>query len=84
MRGIVLLIMLALAACKGAPTPPATSAAPEMRGWELASGKVPTRVEFDALVAACEDRAKSGAAAQPAGGGLYPCLADLGLKRAEP
>ena len=83
MRGIVLSIMLALAACQGTPRPPAAGAAPAMRGWELASGKAPTGVEFAALLAACEDRANS-AAAQPGAAGLYSCLADLGLKRAAP
>ena len=84
MRGIVLLIMLALAACKSAPTPPAAAEAPALRSWEMASGKAPTKVEFAALVAACEDRENSGKPADPPGGSLDSCLADLGLRRAEP
>jgi hypothetical protein len=84
MRGFVLLIMLALVACKGAPTPPATGEVPELRGWELASGKPATQVEFAALVAACEDRESSGKLLYPPGGSLDSCLADLGLRRAEP
>ena len=82
MRGILLFIMLALAACQGGPGP-AAGPAPEIRGWQLASGKPPTRLEFDALVAACSDRQKR-ALAQAASGGLDSCLTDLGLRRAEP
>ena len=84
MRGIVLLIMLALTACKDAPAPPVAGPAPELRGWELASGKPPTTVEFAALLAACEDREKAGAVGGPPKGGLDSCLAELGLRRAEP
>ncbi|HEV2302563.1 MAG TPA: hypothetical protein VGR91_13425 [Stellaceae bacterium] len=79
MQAIVLLIMLTLQACNGAPAPPAAGPAPELRGWELASGKPPTKVEFAALLAACEDRGQAAAK-----GGLDSCLADLGLRHAEP
>lgn len=84
MRGIVLLIVLALAACKSAPTPPVAREAPAVGGWETASGKPPSKVEFAALVAACEDREHAGKLAYPPGGSLDSCLADLGLRRAAP
>ena len=86
MRGIALLIVLALAACKSAPTPPAVGGgkAPAVGGWETASGKPPSKVEFAALVAACEDREHGGKLAYPPGGSLDSCLADLGLRRAAP
>ena len=51
----------------------------EVSGWQLASGKAPTRAEYAALVAACQDRAVQRVAAAP----LDICLADLGLKRAQ-
>ena len=49
-----------------------------MSGWRLASGKAPSRAEYAAMVAACQDGAVQQEAAKP----LDACLADLGLKRA--
>jgi len=51
----------------------------EMSGWRLASGKAPSRAEYAALVAACQD----GAVQRAAPATLDGCLAGLGLKRAE-
>ncbi|HXO02857.1 MAG TPA: hypothetical protein VN900_12415 [Stellaceae bacterium] len=45
---------------------------PDSAGWQLASGKLPTKAEFTALAASCQDR----------GGAFEPCLTELGLKRA--
>jgi hypothetical protein len=74
------LVMLGLAACtlfdpgqEGAP------GSGEMRDWRLTSGKMPSRAEYAAILAACRDGAvRHGAAAT-----IDSCLADLGLKRAE-
>ena len=49
-----------------------------MQGWRAASGKPPTRAEFAAVVAACQDGMAAPASAKP----LDSCLADLGLRRA--
>jgi len=51
----------------------------EMRGWRSASGKIPSRAEYAAIVAACQEGAVKRAAAAT----LDTCLGDLGLKRAE-
>lgn len=55
------------------------SGPPEMQGWQGLSGKPPTRAEYTAMVAACQDGAVRRAAAKP----LDACLADLGLRRSE-
>lgn len=79
MPRFVVLIMLGLAACAGSETgqePDLGSG--EMSGWRLASGKAPSRAEYAAMVAACQDGAVQQEATKP----LDACLADLGLKRA--
>ena len=65
--------LLALAGCTGSDTDASTAeAAPvDMTGWHLASGKAPTKAEFVALSATCQEK----------GGALEPCLSGLGLKR---
>ncbi len=78
MQGILLLLALALAAHA---TPKAVSpayAAVERGGWQLASGKAPSKVDFAAVLAACEDVAKSSTYEASIEG----CLADYGLHRA--
>ena len=75
MRRIALCILFALAACAEAEaTQPA-----EVTGWKTASGKSPTKAEFAAVVAACQDRTVTNAQGKP----LDACLGDLGLKRVE-
>jgi hypothetical protein len=72
------LIMLGLATCSLLDTGQDTApAAAEMSGWRLASGKAPSRAEYAAMVAACQEAPGQQAAAKP----LDVCLADLGLKR---
>lgn len=80
MPRFTLLIMLGVAACgvfdasqQGEP------GSGEMRGWRSASGKAPSRAEYAAILAACQD----GAVQRSAGATLDSCLAGLGLKRAE-
>ncbi len=79
MSRFAVLLVLGLAACSifnvGEPAGPGSG---EMQGWRFASGKPPTRAEYAAIVAACQDGAVRRAQAQP----LDACLADLGLKRA--
>ncbi len=79
MRGLVLLILLGLAACVTADrnTPPGVSF--ELRDWQTPHGRPPTRAEFAALVAACQDREISADQTGP----LTGCLADLGLRRVQ-
>ncbi|HWD57965.1 MAG TPA: hypothetical protein VG308_06785 [Stellaceae bacterium] len=73
--GLGFLALLTLSAC-AEPEPPAAAAAPvEMTGWRLVSGKAPSKAEFAALTATCQEKAKGGA--------LDTCLATLGLKRGQ-
>jgi hypothetical protein len=77
MRRIAVLAVLALAACGDSQGSVSTGPVP-MQGWrQTASGKPPTRAEFAAVLAACQDRQKSGRS-----GSIDQCLADLGLRRA--
>ena len=66
--------LLVLAACQTQET--ASSAdpgpAPDLAGWRLASGKIPTKAEYAALTATCEAQ----------GGAMDSCLSELGLKKA--
>ena len=78
MPKFAVLILLLLAACDVFETSqPAEVGAGDMQGWRFASGKTPSRAEYAALVAACQD----GAVRPPVAGPLDACLADLGLKR---
>ena len=73
-------VMLGLAACAVFDTSgQGDLGSGEMSGWRLASGKTPSRAEYAAMVAACQDGAVRHVAAAP----LDSCLAGLGLKRAE-
>ena len=76
MRWELVLLVLALAACRDGNLPsPAASGA--LEDWVLPTGKPPSRAEFGAIVAACQDRGRVAAT-----GGLQPCLADYGVRRA--
>ena len=79
MRGVVLLLLLGLAACVTADRviPPGVSS--ELNDWQTPKGKPPTRAEFAAVVAACQDRENSTDQTGPISG----CLADLGLRRVQ-
>ena len=70
---LAVVAALTLAGCGGPGHGTADSgASPDSGGWRLASGKVPTKAEFAAFAATCQDK----------GGAMDACLADLGLKRA--
>lgn len=79
MRWKLIVAMLALAACRDAtaslPAPPAA----DMKDWVLPTGKPPTKAEFAAIVAACQDRQQNAATNIE----LQPCLADYGVRRAQ-
>ena len=64
--------LLATAACNetGPQTTSAETPPPDIAGWRMASGKVPTKAEFAALTATCQAK----------GGAVEPCLTELGLK----
>jgi hypothetical protein len=80
MRGMAFLVVTAsLAACVAARGVTPASASSELRDWQMATGKPPTRAEFAAVVAACQDRVKTA----NQGGSLDGCLADLGLHRVQ-
>ena len=78
MRGLAAALLLGLAACAAA-TGSIASAPSEMRDWQTPSGKPPTKAEFIALVAACQDKVKVATDSAPMNG----CLADLGLHRVQ-
>ena len=77
MRPIALGILFVLATCAGGVAD--ANQPTEMQGWKTASGKPPTKAEFAAAVAACEEQAVSSARGKT----LDACLDNLGLKRAE-
>ena len=79
MRGMAVLLALGVAACASTDGMSSANASSEVRGWQTAAGKPPSQAEFAAVVAACEDRAKT--ASQNAS--IDGCLADLGLRRAQ-
>lgn len=75
---LVLVVLLALAGC-GPPEKSRMSGSggDEVEGWMFASGKRPSRAEYAAVVAACQQGAVRSAPGKP----LEVCLADLGLRR---
>jgi hypothetical protein len=78
MRWRVVVLALALTACREANvTSPATPTA-GLQEWVLPTGKPPSTAEFAAIVAACQDRDRNAATNI----GLQPCLADYGVRRA--
>ena len=78
MPSIAVCLLLGLATCMPPTGGDTMVAGPEIAGWRLASGKAPSKAEFAAVVATCEDR---GPAPQEAP--IEACLAELGLRRAE-
>ena len=79
MRGVVVFVLFGLVVCAAADGATPASASSELRGWQTTTGKPPSRAEFAAVVAACEDRAKGADKGAP----LEGCLADLGLRRVQ-
>ncbi len=55
------------------------SASSDLREWQTTTGKPPSKAEFAAVVAACEDRVKSS----DKGEAIEGCLAYMGLHRVQ-
>ncbi len=78
MLGAMLGVMLGLAACENSDaTGLAGFGSGDMQGWRAPSGKRPSRAEYAAVIAACQD----GALTRTRGKPLDACLAELGLRR---
>jgi hypothetical protein len=74
----MVFVMLALMGCGPSDNSRVSgSGADEVRGWTFTSGKRPSRAEYTALVASCQQ----GAVRSARGKQLDACLADLGLRR---
>jgi hypothetical protein len=72
LRGLAVLALLAIAACTELATQTSSvePPLPDIGGWRMSSGKLPTKAEFAALAATCQAK----------GGAVDACLAELGLK----
>ena len=84
MRKVTVFLVLALAGCgPSADSRVSGSGVDTVRGWVFASGKRPSRAEYAALVASCEQGAVRSTRGKPLEPGrpLDACLADLGLRR---
>ena len=79
MRGVAFLALFGLIACAGGNAVTPASASSELREWQTAGGKPPSKNEFAAVVAACEDRVKHA----DQNGPIESCLADYGLRRVQ-
>lgn len=79
MRGVAFFVLFGLVACAMGDAASPAKASSELREWRTATGKPPSKNEFAAVVAACEDRAKS----ENNSGPIEGCLADYGLRRAQ-
>ena len=79
MKGVVFLVLFGLMACATGDAVSPASASSELRDWQTAAGKPPSKNEFTAVVAACEDRAKNSSKSAAIEG----CLADYGLRRVQ-
>ena len=73
------LTALGLIACLAAGGATAAGVSLELRQWQTATGRPPSKAEFAALVAACEDRAKHSDNAES----IDNCLAGFGLHRVQ-
>jgi hypothetical protein len=79
MRGVAFGVLFGLVACATGDAVTSANASSELREWQTAAGKPPSKNEFAAVVAACEDRAKTENKNDPIEG----CLADYGLRRVQ-
>jgi hypothetical protein len=78
-RGFAVVLLLCLVAAAAADGGTPTSVSTELRQWQTATGKPPSKAEFAAVMAACEDRAQHSDKAEP----IDNCLADYGLHRVQ-
>jgi hypothetical protein len=79
MRGVAFYVLLCLVAFATGDAVTPANASSDLREWQTATGKPPSKNEFAAVIAACEDRAKSSDKSGP----LEGCLADYGLRRVQ-
>jgi hypothetical protein len=79
MRGVALGVLLALVTCATGDAVRPANASSELREWRTAAGKPPSKNEFAAVLAACEDKAKSSSKTAS----IEDCLADYGLRRVQ-
>jgi hypothetical protein len=79
MRGVAFVVLFGIGACATGDAVTAAKASSELREWRTADGKPPSKNEFAAVVAACEDRAKTANKSGP----LEGCLVDYGLHRVQ-
>ena len=79
MRGVAFVVLFGLVACATGDAVTSANASSELRQWRTAAGNPPSKNEFAAVVAACEDRVKNANKSGPIEG----CLADYGLRRVE-
>lgn len=79
MRGVALVVFFGFLSCAMGDAAISANAASELREWQTVAGKPPSKNEFAAVVAACEDRAKTANKSGPIEG----CLADYGLYRVQ-
>lgn len=77
MSRLAVLLVLGLGACSLFDGNQSGFVSGDMQGWRFASGKRPSRAEYAAVIAACQD----GAVPRTHGKPLDTCLADLGLRR---
>jgi hypothetical protein len=78
------LAVIPLAGCGRSDTAPKSGSGGDgVAGWKFTSGKRPSRAEYAALVASCQQGAVRSAQGKPFGPGktLEACLAELGLRR---
>jgi hypothetical protein len=81
---MVSLVILPLAGCGPSDNSSAPGSSGDgIAGWKFASGKRPSRAEYAALVASCQQGAVRSAEGKPfePGKSLEDCLAELGLRR---
>jgi hypothetical protein len=75
---VMVVVMPALMSCGPSETSRVPGSGGEtVQGWTFTSGKRPSRAEYAALVASCQQGAVRSARGKP----LDTCLADLGLRR---
>jgi hypothetical protein len=79
MRGVAVGVLFGIVACATGNAVTPASASTELREWRTTDGKPPSKTEFAAVMAACEDRAKTANKSDAIEG----CLADYGLHRVQ-
>ena len=79
MRGVAFVVLFGIVACATGDAVTLANASSELREWRTADGKPPSKNEFAAVFAACEDKAKTTNKSDPIEG----CLADYGLHRVQ-